>query len=217
MKRTAIVMLFMLLLSGCDTSIPESDSPPDEAKASSFEPVSSFPESVISEKKEEMPPTVAESIPPTGGNTSSVIPDEETSASEAVMEEPAEIPQAPTFSLSGGNEASEPTSKVVPATEPETENPKEAPNLPQTEPEQPFEISTYLEFVKCYGVEIGLRYDSAATACWDTPTEAHAGCIYLERDIRDCLDWYKASGFTAFCVWAEEDGDGGYNIYIGYA
>ena len=68
-----------------------------------------------------------------------------------------------------------------------------------------------------YGTSLGLALDSTATACWDNPTTANAQTLYAERDLCDRLDWYKASGFTAFWVWAEQTGNGSYLVYIGYA
>lgn len=108
-----------------------------------------------------------------------------------------------------------------PASEPEelpqsTEEPSKP--TPEPEPTTPaFDVSGYVSFAKSYGQSIGLSLDSTATGCWDTPIEAHAGCIYLERDIRDCLDWYKASGFTAIWVWSVDLGGGNHEIFIGYA
>lgn len=78
-------------------------------------------------------------------------------------------------------------------------------------------MSGYVAFARSYGQDIGLSLDAAATACWDDPLTANSGCAYLERDIRGRLDWYAASGFTAFCVWSEDAGGGNYLIYIGYA
>lgn len=89
---------------------------------------------------------------------------------------------------------------------------------PEPQPTEPAcDVSRYVSYAKSYGSGIGLTLDSSATGCWDTPIEAHAGCIYLERDIRDCLIWYKASGYTAFWVWSVDAGGGNYEIYIGYA
>lgn len=93
----------------------------------------------------------------------------------------------------------------------------EAPHTP-TEPEAAaFDVSPYVQSAKEYGAGIGLAPDSTATACWDDPLTANARSLYLERDLRDRLDWYKVGGFTAFWVWAEQTGDGEYLIYIGYA
>lgn len=88
---------------------------------------------------------------------------------------------------------------------------------PAPAPAPAFDVSACVQNVMNYGVGIGLALDSTATACWDNPTTANERTLYVERDLRDTLDWYKASGFTAFWVWDEEDGNGGYLVYIGYA
>ena len=89
--------------------------------------------------------------------------------------------------------------------------------VPSAEPEAPaFDVFAYVQAAKDYGTQIGLALDSTATACWDNPITANAGCRYLERDIKDVLDWYKQSGYTAFWVWTEQVGNGEYLIYIGY-
>ena len=49
------------------------------------------------------------------------------------------------------------------------------------------------------------------------PSDALRFAGELVRDIHDRLDWYLASGFTAFTVWSEDVGGGNYLIYIGYA
>ena len=44
-----------------------------------------------------------------------------------------------------------------------------------------------------------------------------ADLLNLERDIRDRLDWYLDSGFTAIWVWSVDLGGGNHEIFIGYA
>ena len=89
---------------------------------------------------------------------------------------------------------------------------------PSSTPQAPaFHVSEYIQLAKNYGQNVGLALDSTATDCWDDPITANANCRYLKRDIQDRLDWYKASGFTAFWVWSEQVGSGEYLIYIGYA
>ena len=109
----------------------------------------------------------------------------------------------------------QPPAPETPSAPPASES--EAPPIP-TEPEAPaFDVSPYVQSTKEYGAGIGLAPDSTATACWDDPLTANAHSRYLERDLRNRLDWYKVSGFNAFWIWAEQTGDGEYLIYIGYA
>ena len=92
-----------------------------------------------------------------------------------------------------------------------------APSVP-AEPEAPaFEIGYWISYGKNYGTGIGLALDETATACWDNPIRAGAHSKYLPSDISSTLDWYKASGFQYFWIWAESQGDGTYLYYIGYA
>lgn len=137
-----------------------------------------------------------------------------------------EVSDKPATEVSRPTEQTEQTVLPVstpsePASEPEeppqsTEEPSKP--TPEPEPTTPaFDVSGYVSFAKSYGQSIGLSLDSTATGCWDTPIEAHAGCIYLERDIRDRLDWYLDSGFTAIWVWSVDLGGGNHEILIGYA
>ncbi len=153
------------------------------------------------------------------------VPTESTEAESTASPNTA----APESSEKPATEASRPTEQTVlpvstpsePASDPEeppqsTEEPSKP--TPEPEPTTPaFDVSGYVSFAKSYGQSIGLSLDSTATGCWDTPIEAHAGCIYLERDIRDRLDWYLDSGFTAIWVWSVDLGGGNHEIFIGYA
>lgn len=102
--------------------------------------------------------------------------------------------------------------ETVPPTEPEI-----APSTPTEPPAPDFEVSGYVEQAKSYGQSIGLSLDSTATACWDNPTYASATASNISGNLSSLLDWYKSSGFTGFWMWAEDLGNGEYNIYIGYA
>lgn len=104
----------------------------------------------------------------------------------------------------------EPTPPVEPPISPQ-------PNEPIEPPPPAFDVNAWIDFAKNYGQSIGLGLDSTATFCWDDPITANSSCIYLERDIKDTLDWYKSSGFTVFWAWSENLGTGNYLIYIGYA
>ena len=136
-----------------------------------------------------------------------------------------EVTEKPTSEVSKPTETEKPKETASSTTE-ESATPTNPPSSEQTQESTPtvteppapvFDVSSYVSFAKSYGQSIGLSLDSTATGCWDTPIEAHAGCIYLERDIRDCLDWYKASGFTAFWAWSVDLGGGNHEIFIGYA
>lgn len=184
---------------------PESSKPVESAVPSSGKGVPKQPISASSnERAASQPVNTAPTVP-----TSSQQP---ASAGSGESERQAETAPAP---------VQQPAEPQPPMTPGEPEQPATEPTVP-TEPPTPTEppaidVSSYVGFAQSYGQSIGLSLDSTATACWDDPLTANNGCVYLERDLRDRLDWYAASGFTAFCVWAEDAGGGNYLIYIGYA
>ena len=131
---------------------------------------------------------------------------------------PSQTAEAPAPKQEATPPATEQLKQETP--KPPTTSPAETekPTPTQAEPPAPsFDVSAYVAYAQNYGQGIGLSLDSTATACWDDPINANAGCTYLERDLKDRLDWYKASGFTGFWVWSENIGNGAYQIYIGYA
>lgn len=148
-------------------------------------------------------------------DTNSTAPKvESASPQQATSEKPAQQPET----------AQKPTPQPV-TEQPRQETPVSQPTSPPetekpttTQPPAPsFDVSAYISYAKSYGQSVGLSLDSTATACWDDPLNANAGCTCLERDLKDRLDWYKASGYTGFWVWSENIGNGAYQIYIGYA
>ncbi|HBT64506.1 MAG TPA: hypothetical protein DEB10_07605 [Ruminococcaceae bacterium] len=193
-----------------ESAMPEETDSTAES-TSSFEPVIELPDPVSEASKstgttseapaehhaEVSPPPEAESSP-------------EPTAQPPQPTEPAEPPATP-----------DPVSTPEPPTTPEpipTPEPSEQPVTPEPQPSEPaFDVSQYVGYAKSYGSGIGLTLDSSAVSCWDDPLTANAGCVYLERDIRDRLDWYSASGFTAFWVWSVDIGGGNFQIFIGYA
>lgn len=106
-----------------------------------------------------------------------------------------------------------PENKPEPApSEPVAQEPEPA----QTEPA--FDIGYWVSYAKSYAQGVGLVLDSGAVYCWDNPITAGSHCIYLERDITNRLNRYSNDGsITQVWVWAEDRGDGSYDLYIGYA
>lgn len=244
MKKTTIWMIAAacaILLCGCSQSeepvartsdfgsiVEDSRGESDTASGHSFsesegsQPESSQPvESAAPSSGKEAPeqPTSAspkERTAPRPGNAAPTVPDSSKQPASAGSEESERQPET----TPAPAQPAEPQPPAAPAEpeQPATESP--APTDPPTPTEPPapaFDVSSYVGFARSYGQGIGLYLDSTATACWDDPLTANSGCVYLERDLRDRLDWYAASGFTAFCVWTEDAGGGNYLIYIGYA
>lgn len=145
--------------------------------------------------------------------TESSVPEQEPE-NTAPVPEPTQTPDPePTPPQTSEPAPEQPTQPVEPEPTPEP-TPEPA---PEPEPEPAFDVSVWVSFAQSYGQQVGLSYDSTATACWDNPILASAKSIYLERDITSRLDRYVRYGYTAFCVWSEQFPDGRYNIYIGYA
>lgn len=225
-KQTlAAAALALLLLAGCAEQPPSYD---DTGSGSQPESSIAHSESVLPESgtssslagEESELPVVSE-VPE--AEKSSASPQEQpetqqpTVSSKPKQEEQRQNPTASSQPVAAQEEKE-------PASQPEQpQSTTTAPNEPitsesQTQPELPiFDVSAYVQAAKDYGAQIGLALDSTATACWDDPLTANAGCRYLTRDLQDRLDWYKQSGFTAFWVWSEQIAGEEYLIYIGYA
>ncbi len=112
------------------------------------------------------------------------------------------------------------TEKSEESKQPVTAEPPK-PAEPTILPEKPvvpeFNIQTWIDFAKSYAIEIGLELSPTAVECWDNPIIASANSKYIERDITDCLNFYKdVEGFTGVWIWAESNGNGAYTLYIGY-
>lgn len=139
-------------------------------------------------------------------------------------EKPAQNTTEPDHTASKAENAQQ-TSSQPPVSKP-TEPPKPAePETPPQETEKPtepptpeFDISYWISYAKSYAEDIGLKLDSEAVWCWDTPITAGSGCIYLERDIQSRLNRYnRDEDISAVWIWAEPRANGDYDLYIGYA
>lgn len=110
-------------------------------------------------------------------------------------------------SVPAGNEASAPAGSGTDAAE-----------TPAPQPEEKvFDIDYWLGYAKDYAVGIGLRLDENATDSWDTPIRCSSKTEdVLAAYIRDDLTYYKnEEGCTAVWIWAEQVGDGQYELFIG--
>ena len=159
--------------------------------------------------------------------TASVSESTETSAESAAEPETAKIP--PEISTSAVDRALLPTESKT--TEPV---PPKAPEPPPTAPANPpkqetappaaeeptepeFDIQTWIDYAKTYAESVGLRPESTAVDCWDTPISAGAHCS-PEQDIQSRLNRYsRDEDITDVWIWAELRPDGRYDLYIGYA
>ena len=122
---------------------------------------------------------------------------------------------------------STPESKPAPTQQPTPPPAEETPKVEQPqetisaseEPAVPeFNIQTWIDYTKAYAESVGLRPESTAVDCWDTPIDADADCIYLERDICSRLNRYAADEtITDIWVWCEAVSTNSHLLYIGYA
>lgn len=210
MKHARIIVVLVLLalsFSGC-------------ANADYFDGTPSSEETTMTE------PVL--STAPQERTTVSVSESTEIFAESTAEPETVEIP--PEVSIPVADHAKLPTesSAMEPAPPKASEPPPAAPTDPpmqETEPpaaEEPaepkFDIQTWIDYTKAYAESVGLRPESTAVDCWDTPIDADADCIYLERDICSRLNRYAADEtITDIWVWCEAVGTNSYLLYIGYA
>lgn len=106
-----------------------------------------------------------------------------------------------------GNEPSTPAGSGTDAVE-----------TPAPQPEEKvFDMDYWLAYAKDYAVGIGLRLDENAADSWDTPIRCSSKTEdVLAAYIRDDLTYYKnEEGCTAVWIWAEQVGDGQYELFIG--
>ena len=147
-----------------------------------------------------------------------------TPAQEAGASAPSKAgPAGAESSDSAGSSSSKPAgnSPSVPAgNEPSTPagSGTDAAETPAPHPEEKvFDMDYWLAYAKDYAVGIGLRLDENAADSWDTPIRCSSKTEdVLAAYIRDDLTYYKnEEGCTAVWIWAEQVGDGQYELFIG--
>ena len=164
-----------------------------------------------------------QSIVPQARTTVSVSESTEISAESTAEPETAEMPSVASTSAADRTPLPIESSTIEPAPPKASEPPPAAPTDPpmqETEPpaEPKFDIQTWIDYTKAYAESVGLRPESTAVDCWDTPIDADADCIYLERDICSRLNRYAADEtITDIWVWCEAVSTNSHLLYIGYA
>ena len=166
----AALVLLALSVSGC-------------ANADYFEGTPSSEETAMTEP--------VQSIAPQEHTTVSVSESTEISAESTTESEIAEMPQE--VSTPAVDNAHLPTesSATEPAPPKASEPSMTAPTDPpvqETEPpaaeestEAEFDIQTWIDYAKAYAESVGLRPESSAVDCWDTPISAGAHCSPEDR------------------------------------
>lgn len=210
MRKTWMIAAFAMLalsVSGC-ANAEHSEGTPSSEKTVMTEPV--------------------QSIVPQARTTVSVSESTEISAESTAEPETAEMPSVASTSAADRTPLPIESSTIEPAPPKASEPPPAAPTDPlmqETEPpaaEEPaepkFDIQTWIDYTKAYAESVGLRPESTAVDCWDTPIDADADCIYLERDICSRLNRYAADEtITDIWVWCEAVSTNSHLLYIGYA
>ena len=211
MKNAKIIVVLALLalsLSGCANADYSEVSAPSSQKTVTAEPVQS---------------TVPQGITTVSVSGSTEIPTESAVELETVKEKsevstPAKEEMPPTVSSPTETtppKASEPEAPAAP-TETQPQVPEQPAEGEPTEPE--FDIQTWIDYAKAYAESVGLRLESSAVDCWDSPISAGTHCSYLERDIQSRLNRYaRDEDITDVWIWAEARSDGKFDLYIGYA
>ena len=204
MKNAKIIVALVLLtlsLSGCTNADRSEVSAPSSQETVMAEP--------------------AQSTVPQENTTISVSESTEISAESTAEPETAEMPSEASTSAADRTPLPIESSTIEPAPPKASEPPPAAPTEPPAaeEPAEPkFDIQTWIDYTKAYAESVGLRPESTAVDCWDTPIDADADCIYLERDICSRLNRYAADEtITDIWVWCEAVGTNSYLLYIGYA
>ena len=110
--------------------------------------------------------------------------------------------------------------ETVPPEAPPTESDPSKPVTDETAPqpgEKGFDIDYWLAYAKDCAVSIGLVLDQGTAGTWDTPIRCSSKTEdVLAAYIRDDLTYYKnEEGCTAVWIWAEQVGDGQYELFIG--
>ena len=121
---------------------------------------------------------------------------------------------------SGTSDSAENSSAKPAGNEPSTPagSGTDAVETPAPQPEEKvFDMDYWLGYAKDYAVGIGLRLDENAADSWDTPIRCSSKTEdVLAAYIRDDLTYYKnEEGCTAVWIWAEQVGDGQYELFIG--
>ena len=204
----AVLALLALSLSGCaNTDRFVVSAPPSQETVTTESELSTVPQERTTVSVSERTEIPAESM---------VEPKTEKAQSEVSI--PAKEETPPT--VSSPTETTQPKASEPEPSEESAETRPQEPEPPAAEgPAEPaFDIQTWIDYTKAYAESVGLRPESTAVDCWDTPIDADADCIYLERDICSRLNRYAADEtITDIWVWCEAVSTNSHLLYIGYA
>lgn len=156
-------------------------------------------------------------------NPSEVVRQDEVERPSLIDAEPSVEKKTTSSAGEATSAAEDPPVQVLPAETVPPEAPPTKPSGPATDEAAPrpeekaFDMDCWLAYAKDYAVSIGLVLDPAAAGTWDTPIRCSSKTEdVLAAYIRDDLAYYKdQEGCTAVWIWAEQVGDGQYELFIG--
>ena len=188
----AALALLTLSVSGC-------------ANAEHSEGMPSSEETVMSEPVQSVAPQERTTV---SVSESTEIPAESTAESEiAEIPSEASTPTVDNAQLPTESSATEPVppkaSEQSPAAPTDPPKQETEPSAAEEPAEPEFDIQTWIDYAKAYAESVGLRLESTAVDCWDTPISAGAHCS-PERDIQSRLNRYsRDEDITDVWIWAE--------------
>lgn len=158
-------------------------------------------------------------------NPSEVVTQDEAERPGSVDAEPSGEKKTTSSAGETKPKVEDPPVQVLPAetVPPETPPIDSDPSKPMTDEATPqpeeksFNMDYWLAYAKDCAVSIGLVLDQGTTGTWDTPIRCSSKTEdVLAAYIRDDLTYYKdQEGCTAVWIWAEQVGDGQYDLFIG--
>ena len=202
-KIIVVLALLTLFLSGCaNVDRSEVSAPSSQEMVAIEHAQSTVPQESIAVSVSESTEIPAESMT-----------ESETEKAQLEVSTPEKEETPPTVSR-----PTETTPPKAPEPEPPAASAETQPQETEPEPTEPsFDIQTWIDYAKAYAKSVGLRPESTAIDCWDTPISAGAHCS-PERDIQSRLNRYsRDEDITDVWIWAELRPDGRYDLYIGYA
>lgn len=144
--------------------------------------------------------------------TTSVIPSESTRESTTSTT----ATEKPTTAAPTATPTPKPTATPEPTATP-TPEPTATPT-PTPEPEPEVDIGYYVQYAEDCAVNNGLEVCSDAIYCYDTPvivtSKNHDNAI---SEIEEAMSYYARHGMTAVTIWYDQESDGDYRLFIGYA
>lgn len=234
--RVLAIVAILLLVSGCaaekttqENSFSESkieqtetvrqEKPEEESNSQALtETENSSTESSIAEKSQSTEATECPQLlqkPVENNSPKENLPEQKPQETESAQP-PQSEPESPIVQPENSQPTEEPEQTIPQPSEPSPQESEPPEPISEQEKTQ-IQIEDYIAFGKDYAQSVGLGINSEAIYCWDTPITA-TDPDYLERDIKSRLNRYANSGeVTEVWLWAEDNGNGSYLLYIGYA